>query len=119
MNNVFAWEKGRPILAFIDKKGTIAGDLMKAIKFRAPRRVESMQEKLAAIKPEIGDVIIVDWYVFVVIKNHYRNKISEATMTKCIKDLPFDNLKTISEDYPQFKELFEKYNIEVFETSEW
>ena len=124
MRNVFIIESPRKrTLAFATSGGYITGKLLKQIDFRQPNVIK--QYKQLAQNSKIGDVLCVNGYVFVLVKKHYANKLTEKDFTKILKDnadkLNEYELKTTNDDYPQYKELILKYipNLEYRETGEW
>lgn len=74
MKNVFVVD-GRITIAFVDSKGTLAGDLMKEIQSRRPEIILELKKVLdEAGETAVGQGIKIDDYLFLVNKKDYRNK---------------------------------------------
>lgn len=124
MRNVFDYEAKKHILAFITEGGHISGNLMKAIKFRSPKTIVKLQQKInEGVK--IGDIFVIDNYIFIVIKRHYNSSIKnehfEILLNKIAPQLNNYQLKTTNEDYPKLRKIIENYlpGIEYCDTSDW
>ena len=117
--NVFTYEPHKYTLAFIDLNGTISGDLMKQIKYRQPKVIEKMHNFISSVELSIGDNFTIDDYVFIISRKHYRNKTNLILTEKALEDLTFNHMKTTLENFPELKPLLDKFNIEIYETSEW
>ena len=125
ISNVFNLEpENKKVLAFITQGGHISGQIMKGIEFRLPARIEQMREILNK-NNKIGDVIELDYVVFVVVRKHYNTKLTEKTfeeaLVKALPNLSHLLLKTTNEDWPQFEHIIKKHipNIEYRESSDW
>ena len=125
MTNVFdIGLKRKHILAFITQGGHVSGELMKQIKFRSPTTITKLQEHITN-GVEIGDVFVIGYYVFVVIKKHYNSRIKkeqfEIIMNDVAPRISHFSLKTTNDDYEDFKEIIENYlpDIEYCDTGEW
>lgn len=125
MTNVFdIGEKRKHILTFITQGGHVSGDLMKQIKYRSPNTIIKLQEYINQ-GAEIGDVFVIGYFVFVVIKKHYNSKIKREQFEAILKDVAprvsHLSLRTTAESYEEYKEIVSNYlpGIEYCDTSAW
>ncbi|MCK9482344.1 MAG: hypothetical protein M0R38_11405 [Bacteroidia bacterium] len=122
MSNVFTYDK-KTILAFIDTKGSLSGELMKNIKFRRPQVIEDL--KTLSTNFKVGDYAKISNYLFIVMKKNYRNKLTLETADKLLEQLPAElkglETKTTLENYSELKDVIEKHFtlIEFCDTSKW
>lgn len=114
----------KKIVAFITQGAHVSGKIMKQIEFRDPDVIIELKNKIAN-NSNIGDVIAIGAYVFVVYKKHYNTKMNTEKFEAALKiAAPIINkykTKITNEDWPDYKELILQYipSIEYRETSEW
>ena len=126
MTNVFTLETPKKqTLAFTTQGGHISGELMKNINFRRPEIIQEFK-KLVLTNNNIGSVIEVKGYFFIVIRKHYNSKVDETTFRKAIslalsQISGGENFKTTNEDWPQFQSVIKELipNIEFRDRSGW
>ena len=104
-DNIFNYD-GQYTLAFCDLTGAMSGELMKAIGFRNPKIIDLL--KIEIKKAQIGSIIFIQNYIFVVVRKHYANKVTAATIAPMIAHIAAMTanlkLKVFSGDFPQFKD---------------
>jgi len=120
-DNVFVYD-GKTTLAFCDLTGAMSGELMKGIGLRQPRIIEQLKVEVKNAK--IGDILKIENYVFVIMRKHYANKISAATIAPMINNIiSFTSgmdLKTCEIDFPVFRaELNKIPNLKWFSKCDW
>ena len=115
---LFKYEPEKTILAFTTLGGHISGTLMKNLNFVAPAKIKRMRERVE----EIGQCILVDNVMFVVLRKHYNTKVSHDQFKMALNNLPKDRLyKTTKEDFiTQWNSVpVADYGIEIYESSQW
>lgn len=123
-DNVFQYEKDVRILAFTTEKGHVSGELMKNIKFRLPREIEKLHTWIEEGQ-EIGQILITNHVVFVVLKRHYNSRLKreefEAILKKIAPRLEPLKLKTTTESLEEYKDLVLDYvpHLKYYSTSKW
>ena len=123
--NVFQYQKETKILAFTTQAGHVSGTLMKNIDFRSPAHILKLKEWCSESPRQNGDIFETSLYVFVVLRKHYNNKLSEkmfdTALSKNLNKLKSKNLKTTFEDFSDYKEQVFKHlpNLKIYEKSGW
>lgn len=120
-DNIFNYD-GQYTLAFCDMSGAMSGDLMKGIGFRAPSVLDLLKIELK--KAQIGSIIFIKNYIFVVVRKHYANKVTAATIAPMIAHISEMTanlkLKAYSGDFPQFHDELNKLpNITWYAKCDW
>ena len=120
-DNIFNYD-GQYTLAFCDLTGAMSGELMKAIGFRNPKIIDLL--KIEIKKAQIGSIIFIQNYIFVVVRKHYANKVTAATIAPMIAHIAAMTanlkLKVFSGDFPQFKDEINKLpNITWYSKCDW
>jgi hypothetical protein len=114
----------KKILAFTTQGGHVSGKLMKQIEFRSPEVIDKLKDKISQGN-SIGDVIVIDTFIFVVYKKHYNTKMNrdkfEAVLKIAAPNINKYRTKITNEDWPDYQDLILQYipSIEYRETSEW
>lgn len=100
-NHIFEYEPDKYHLIFIDKTGAASGEYMKALKFRQPHIYKSLKDNLDNNDFNVGDVIEINNYIFVIGRKHYRSKWDLKSIKKSLHNSNFDYkiLKSLSVDY--------------------
>lgn len=130
MKNVFLLEyPSKQTLAFTTQGGHLSGKLMKNIDFRRPEIIKQFQEVVKQKTPQIGEVITIQNYSFLILRKHYNSRLNTVAFTQAIAAaLPalktagfLDNLKTTDEDFPEYMEILKSLipNIEIRPESGW
>lgn len=125
--NLFTWEPERYTIAFTTQSGHLSGKLMKDINFRRPDIIKTLKTRIQKNKPNIGDIVVVRNYIFVILRKHYNTRINKTQFRDIIKGIVPNILKettmfkTTSQDFPLFEEdLVELIpNIEIRRESGW
>ena len=114
---LFKYEPNKTTLAFTTLGGHLSGTLMKNINFIAPDKIAKMKEEVK----EIGQMIFISDYCFVVLRKHYNTKVKIDHFKAILNNLPKDKVyKTTQED---FSELWDEIEIpdyiEIYKSSNW
>ncbi len=87
MNNVFEWD-GLTHLVLIDTNGTVSGNYMKEIQKVRPRVIEKLKNIAKNKEVAVGQPVKISNYVFLAVKNSYRNKLEEKKLEEILKNVP-------------------------------
>ena len=123
--NVFQYQKETKILAFTTQAGHVSGTLMKNIDFRSPAHILKLKEWCLESPRQNGDVFETSLYVFVVLRKHYNNRLSDkmfnTVLSKNLDKLQSHNLKTTFEDFSDYKNIVIENlpNLKIYEKSGW
>lgn len=122
-DNIFNYDD-QFVLVPCDKTGAMSGELLKAIGFRNPGAIEYLKERVTKDDVSIGTMIFYNHYLFLVVRKHYANKVSAATVAPMIENIAAmtngKKLKAYSGDFPQFHEEFSKLaNLTWYNKCDW
>ena len=120
-NNIFNYD-GQNILAICDLTGAMSGELMKAIGYRNPGILDELKIKLK--NAQVGDIIFVKHYVFIVARKHYASKLIAASIVPMIAKVAAMtanmSLKAYSGDFPQLHDELSKLpNLTWYPKCDW
>ena len=124
MKNVFTIESPRKhILVFGNCGGFTSGTLLKQIDFRQPKVIQKYKE--LAKDSQIGDILTIGTYKFLIVKKHYANVLKKSKLEELLQknkeELNEVELKTTNDDHSAFKDLILEYipTLEYRETGKW
>ena len=117
---LFKWKPEKKTLFFITQSAHASGKALKNLQEVAPSVLEKVQSMCADIKPDIGEVIILPMYVFIVSRKHYASKHDLDLVRQGLDKLKEHSIKMSSEDFPSIVEIARNYpNIEIKSISNW